>query len=498
VYDAIIKHLSKQTLIKMAVVQIISNATKAKIVNPSRGMKLFVSDALSYEVEGAEYSDKFKSGNWSGISSFFKMTDATFPSGFALHIKALLEKQGHIVQFVKKSLPEPLGDISPKVDDFPEEKRYDYQMDTVRRLEDKGRMVAHIATGGGKSRVSKLAYKRINRMTLFLTTRGVLMHQMKDAFEDMGERVGVIGDGSLSIKRGFNVGMVQTFASMLKDPARMEQTKRLLEKFEFVILEEAHEISGNSYYEILKLCTNANYRLALTATPFMKSNGESNMRLHAAVGGVGIHVDENTLIERGILAKPYFKFVSTEKPKFLSNSTSWQSAYRIGIVENEFRNKAIVFEVERAAKYALKSMILVQHKAHGERLKEMLTNIGVKCLFMYGEHSQIERRIALDKLKSGAIDALIGSTILDVGVDVPAVGMIILAGGGKAEVALRQRIGRGLRAKSGNVANVAYIVDFCDEFNKHLRLHSATRRAIIESTNGFSQGILPVGADFKL
>lgn len=481
----------------MAVIQIISNAVKAKVTNPTRDIKLFISDTLSYEVEGAEYSDKFKSGSWSGISSFFKMTDSTFPSGFVGHIKSLLEKQGHIVQLVRKSLPEPLGDFNPKVDEFPEEVRYDYQMETVRRLEDRGRMVAHVATGGGKSRIAKLAYKRINRMTLFLTTRGVLMYQMKDAFESMGEKVGVIGDGNLSIKRGFNVGMVQTFASMLKDPARVEQTKALLEKFEFIILEEAHEISGNSYYEILKLCKNAQYRLALTATPFMKANGEDNMRLHASVGGIGIRVDENTLIERGILAKPYFKFISTDKPKFLLRSTPWQAAYRIGIVENEARNKAIVFETERATKYGMKSMILVQHKAHGTRLKDMLTKMGVKCLFMYGEHSQIERKSALDKLKSGKIDALIGSTILDVGVDVPAVGVIILAGGGKAEVALRQRIGRGLRAKSKGVANVAYIVDFCDEFNNHLRLHSATRRAIIESTNGFVQGILPVGSDFS-
>lgn len=482
----------------MAIIQIIANAVKAKITNPTRDVKLFISEALSFEVEGAEYSDKFKSGNWSGVSSFFKMTDATFPAGFVLHIKSLLEKQGHVVQVIKKQLPEPLGEWLPKVDNFPEEERYDYQIKTVRCLEDYGRMVAQIATGGGKSRIAKLAYKRINKMTLFLTTRGVLMYQMKDAFESMGEKVGVIGDGNLSIKKGFNVGMVQTFASMLKDPARIEQTKRLLEKFEFVILEEAHEISGNSYYEILNLCKNANYRLALTATPFMKANGEGNMRLHAAVGGIGIHIDENTLIERGILAKPYFKFISTEKPKFLFRTTSWQSAYRIGIVENEFRNKAIAFEVERATKYGLKSMILVQHKAHGALLKDMLTHIGIKCLFMYGEHSQDERKLALSNLKTGKIDALIGSTILDVGVDVPAVGMIILAGGGKAEVALRQRIGRGLRAKESGVKNVAYIVDFCDEFNNHLRTHSKTRRAIIESTNGFAQGILPIGTDFKL
>lgn len=479
----------------MAVIQIAANAVKAKITNPTREVKLLVSELLSYQVEGAEHTDKFKQGSWSGVSSFFKMTDSTFPAGFISYVKSVLESKGDIVQVMRKPLSVALGDINPVVDGFPEDSRYDYQMETVRKLEDKGRMVAQIATGGGKSRIAKLAYKRIGRMTLFLTTRGVLMHQMRDAFVEMGEKVGIIGDGYMKPCRGFNVGMVQTFSAMLKDPERVEFAKSLLDKFEFVILEEAHEISGNGYYDILSLCKSAQYRLALTATPFMKTDGEGNMRLHAAVGGIGIKVDENTLIERGILAKPYFKFIDSEKPKYLFKSTPWLSAYRIGIVENDSRNSKIVFEVERATKYGLSSMILVQHKAHGERLKKMLTQAKVKCLFMYGDHSQEERSSALSKLKSGKINALIGSTILDVGVDVPAVGMIVLAGGGKAEVALRQRIGRGLRAKKG--ANVAFIVDFNDQDNNHLRKHAKQRRAIIESTNGFHQGILPTGHDFN-
>lgn len=480
----------------MAVVQIAANAVKAKITNPDRDIKLLVSELLSYEVEGAEHSDSFKQGSWSGISSFFKMTDATFPAGFVSYIKSVLESKGHIVQLMRKPLPEPLGDEDPVVDEFPEDPRYDYQMGTVRALEDKGRMIAQIATGGGKTRITKLAYRRINRMTLFLTTRGVLFHQMKDAFEDMGERVGVIGDGVMKPRRGFNVGMTQTFAAMLKDPKRVELAKSLLAKFEFVVLEEAHEISGNSYYEILSLCKNAHYRLALTATPFMKDDGEANMRLHAAVGGIGIKIDERTLIDRGILAKPYFKFISTAKPKYLFRSTPWQSAYRIGIVESDSRNQVILFESERATKYKLGTMILVQHKAHGERLKQMITEAGIKCLFMYGDHSQAERKSALSKLESGKIDVLIGSTILDVGVDVPSVGLIILGGGGKAEVALRQRIGRGLRAKKKR-ANVTFVIDFSDEDNNHLRGHSKQRRAIIESIDGFHQGILKTGEDFN-
>jgi superfamily II DNA or RNA helicase len=140
-------------------------------------------------------------------------------------------------------------------------------------------------------------------------------------------------------------------------------------------------------------------------------------------------------------------------------------------------------------------IILVQHKEHGKLLLEMLKASGVRADYIFGEHKQEERQSALNKLKNGKIDVLIGSTILDVGVDVPAVGVGILAGGGKAEVALRQRVGRVLRAKK-LVANVAFVVDFDDEHNDHTRKHAAQRRAIVEATPGFAENILAPGEDF--
>ena len=75
------------------------------------------------------------------------------------------------------------------------------------------------------------------------------------------------------------------------------------------------------------------------------------------------------------------------------------------------------------------------------------------------------------------------------GVDVPAVGLVVLAGGGKAEVAIRQRIGRGLRAKK-NGPNVAFILDFTDEHNNHLRKHARERRRIIDDTPGFAENVV--------
>lgn len=488
-------------------VQIAANATTAKLINATREQKLLAQQILSYTVDGAEHSGAFKSGNWDGKASFFTWDSSTFPRGFLTLVAGSLIKNGVKVRVARQPLPEPRGPVNPKVDDFPEDPRYDYQPEIVEKLLKHGQIIARVATGGGKSRIAKLCFARIARPTLFLTTRGILMHQMAASFRDLGRAVGVIGDGEFTPKQGVNVGMVQTIISKLKGPeedddaetaARKSAEKariiKILEFFEFVILEEAHEVSGNSFYEILKHCKNAHYRLALTATPFMKESQEANMRLQACSGPVAIHISEKMLIDRGILARPYFKYIKLkEKPEKLYKSTPWQRAVEVGIVQNELRNKHVVAETIRAIRYGLTTMILVQRQDHGEIINQMLTRAGVRSRYIFGKHEQDERQAALKALKRGDIDVLIGSTILDVGVDVPAVGMVILAGGGKAEVALRQRIGRGLREKKNGTPNVCFIVDFTDDFNNHLKDHAKQRLHIVKSTDGFGENIV---ADF--
>lgn len=551
-------------------IQIANNAVTAKLLNADKQTRLYVQEILSYTADGMGV------GNWTGRSSFYNFSTDTFPAGFVNLVQASLLKKNIKVGLVRRPLPAPLGPEFPEVDKFGYDPKYDYQPEVMNRLTRHGQIIAQVATGGGKSRIAKMCYARINRPTLFLTTRGVLMHQMKDAFEnDMGIRVSVFGDGEWgytgedgrSKLTKFSVGMVQTFASRLEEtspalelermtslmdtrdlseadklasqlkrkgvsageirahtnsliierrnarPSREDMKRKatvkaerqikvraatidLLARFEFVILEEAHEASGNSYYEIMRHCKSANYRLALTATPFMKDSEESNMRLMAVSGPVAIQVSEELLIGRGILAKPFFKYIPLpDKPEELYRSTPWQRAYKIGIVSNQFRNDKIVEETERAVSFGLTGMLLVQHKEHGELLEKMLTERGIKTKFIFGEHEQAERKAMLTALANGDIQVLIGSTILDVGVDVPAIGFVGLCGGGKAEVALRQRIGRGLRAKKIG-PNVVFIIDFSDDHNSHLRTHARQRMLIVESTPGFKEGILKPGQDF--
>lgn len=490
-------------------IKLVANAVTAKLMDAPDEAKAAVSSLLSYVVDGFEHTSAAKEYGWNGYSSFFSYRTNTFPAGFTTAVFNHLRTNGFTVQLLRKKAPPPLGEDRPKIDEFGWSERYDYQYETVDRLIRHRQMIAQVATGGGKSRIARLATARIGRPTLFITTRSVLMHQMKRGYEESGFKVGVMGDGTFAPIRGVNVGMVQTIQARLQEPnyevdteeeiarktASRQKMIRILEMFELVILEEAHEAGGNGYFEIMSLMKNAIYRLALTATPFMRQDGESNMRLQAVSGPIGIRISEKLLIDRGILARPFFKYITSEMPKIVRRSTSWQRAYKYGIVENDWRNRAIVHEVKEAIGYGLTAMVLVQHQAHGKLLKKLFIEAGIPCDFIFGDSDQLKRETCLARLASRKIEVLIGSTILDVGVDVPAVGMVVLAGGGKAEVALRQRVGRGLRAKAFG-PNVCFIVDFNDTVNKHLKAHSQQRRAIVESTPGFAENILPDDTPF--
>jgi len=345
--------------------------------------------------------------------------------------------------------------------------------------------------------IAMTAVKRIMRPTLFLTTRSVLMYQMKRGFEEAGFKVGVLGDSEWRPIRGVNVGMIQTIAPRLENRETMGVMTKLLHMFEFAILEEAHEAGSESYFRVLNEMVNARYRLALTATPFMRADAEANMRLMAVSGQIGIRVPEKLLIERNILARPIFQYREVAPPKDLKSFQGWQKAYDIGVVKNEARNADILHRARFARDLGLPVMILVQRKNHGITIRDLCRAEGMQTEFIHGAHDNAQRQKALDRLKRGETHVLIGSTILDVGVDVPAVGMVILAGGGKAEVALRQRIGRGLREKKTG-PNVCLVVDYNDTGNRYLKKHARARREIVEATPGFAENILKKGQEFDV
>lgn len=484
-------------------IKLVSNAAVTKILHDDFEINKLITKLLSYYVNGYENFESYKKGKWDGKSTMYNWEKRMFPSGFNDMVKLALVERGYNVTHIRKQLPAPMGSMPKSLGGFTYTERYDYQWKNLQVLEKRGSYIAHMATGAGKSFASALAIYRINRPTLILTKRQPLMYQFKQNLEKFGFDCGLVGDNKFDLDKHVTIAMVQTLNARIElgdNPTEeqiklKEETLKFLSTVEFIIGEEAHEISHNAYWNVMRFCTNAYYRIGLTATPFMKTNNENNMKLLGAFGPLGISVDEKLLIDRGILAKPIIRFTSYPKPENLRFTSNYEKAVTEGISHAEPRNKVIVDECVKAASKKLSTLILVQRKLHGNMLKMMLKKEGIRVEFIWGESGAEEREEALSKLTSGKIDVLIGSTILDVGVDVPAIGLVILAGGGKDEVAIRQRIGRGLRAKSKG-PNVCFIMEFMDEHNKHLNDHSLIRKRMIKSTEGFKDCLISTFAEF--
>jgi superfamily II DNA or RNA helicase len=553
---------------KRPILTIIHNPVVAQLINPDRDARLMVSEILSYKV-----GDFATSSGFDGVTSMYSMRKNQFPAGFVRMVKLRMEKAGYKVMLRSKPRPEALGPERPVVDSFAIDEKYEYQYETVKRLVTMGGMIAQVATGGGKSRIFKIAAERINRPTLFVTTRKTLMYQMAASYaETINKPYGFIGDGKWApYNKGVTFAIVDTLVSALqvvsldqemenailrhnkqvdtkvkaalkaaklpadysnldfvegdaakvtkakciklaarvrdanqfdaesaaaklkkkvvKQEKRRNEAMEYLSSVEFVTFEEAHEVSGEGFFDLAMALKNAHFRLALTATPFMKDDEQANMRLMAATGPIGIRITEKDLIDKGILAKPYFMFIPSSTTRGVHRATSFSVAYERNIVNHTERNRKAVKMCTVGKQYGLTTVLLVQRTEHGRKLEAMCKLAGLRARFISGEDEQSFRKAATDALGSGEADVVIGTSILDVGVDMPAVGQVGLVGGGKAEVAIRQRIGRGLRAKKKG-PNVCFVFTFEDQGNNNLVKHSREVRRIIRETPGFVEGIV--------
>lgn len=468
-------------------VSIVSNAAISKLVTDDRDARMIISELLSYYVMGYENMFSYKNKTWDGRSTMFDWVTNVFPSGFMEMVKLGLVERGYTVTHMSKPLPMPMGNLYTTLKSFDFTGRYEYQVRNTVELERRGGMISHLATGAGKTNAAAIAIHRISRPTLILTKRQPLMYQFAERLEGFGFEVGLLGDGRDSVNPDLTVAMAQTLNARIERGC--PETLEYLKTIEFIIGEEAHEVSDNTYWNVIKNCPNAYYKMALTATPFMRNNNEANMKLLGAFGPVGISVDEKTLIDRGILAKPIIRYASYKTPEKLRFGSNYQKSVDMGIVNADTRNDIIVNEARKAVQARLPVLVLVQRKNHGAVLKALLEASGLRCEYIFGETNSDKRSKALKKLETGKIDVLIGSSIVDVGVDVPAIGLVIMAGGGKAEVAYRQRIGRGLREKRTG-PNICFILDFQDEHNQYLSDHYRERMGIVKSTPGFADCII--------
>jgi len=254
-----------------------------------------------------------------------------------------------------------------------------------------------------------------------------------------------------------------------------------LQTVQVILIDECHHLRADSYINVMKACKNAYFRGGLSATPH--SGDGKDMILQAYAGSIIGRISASFLIERNFLVRPTIYYLLGQKlTKYIYSRKRYSSIYKKYIVMNTFRNKKIVECVERFQELDKTVLITVTTKKHGQILQEMIRKAGYECEFLFSGVDKMQRKVHIQNVRNRKLKIIIGTSLADEGLNIPALDAIILAGGGKSPTRMKQRIGRVLRLSPGK--KEAFVVDFKDNV-RYLLGHYKKRREMCEEEKQF-------------
>jgi len=393
---------------------------------------------FSYPVEGAEFSPRYKRGEWDGYDHLYSKKWKGGPIGLVKKAENTLTNLGYKVEIINKNHP-----LGPKIHykwNFPFRLR-EYQEDAILAAMNKGSGIIALPTGSGKTLIGlKLIYLLDSKALVVVHTKE-LLEQWKERIRSvLGVEPGQIGDGKW-IEKDITVAMLQT----------LSKNGRNLGHYNLLIVDETHRIPADTWYRVA-LNINAYWRFGLTATPWR--NDGKDLKIEASVGGFISDIKLEPLIEAGFLAEPEFQVITHSTT---AGGYDFNQVINNYIVNNDPRNKAIVDKAVELVSQGHKVLVDVKRVKHGEILTSMIRERGIYAEFLCGEDKSSHRQEVLASFRNG-LNCLV-STLVKEGVDIPSMSAIILAGGGKSSVMLIQTIGRALRPLDGRKAVIVDIED---------------------------------------
>lgn len=416
----------------------------------------------SENAPGYQYSAAYRRRQWDGKVHFVSR-NGSFRTGL---LKKVLKDLKKIKCEPELVYEEPLPQISPKNWEIKNFTYYDYQKDLVEKVLEERRGVVKAPTGSGKTLIMAGLVKALagRKMVLLFNAKQLLTQ----TYDFLTETCGIDNIG-LCYGEGYIYGdiMLCTVQSIEK----ILDTH--LEETEVLMVDECHEFAnGRTTLAALRAFPKAQYRIGFTATP--PSDVIPKLNLEGSLGPVWASVSTSALVDAGTLTKPIIQLIDRPSSNGLDEDMTYLEVYESYIINNESRNniiKEIVNEIRRTTKRS-RILILTKSLDHGRTLENLLDDGEVQ--FLQGANSLGERYKSISKFRGHrGPSTLIGTKILQTGINIEEITHFINARGMKSEIATLQALGRALRRHESK--DKVFIYDFLDK-EKYLRNHSRARK----------------------
>ncbi len=347
-----------------------------------------------------------------------------------------------------------------------------YQREAIARWNERGRRgVIALPTGAGKTLAAIAACSELGVATLVLVPTRVLLDQWARALAAAWSHpIGRLGDGDHQVLPI----TVATYASGIA------WAPRIGDRFGLVIVDEAHHVGAWCPSEIFEMLTAA-ARLGLTATP---PDDASALERH--VGPVLYSLTVEALV--GDALAPYdlttvpINLSRTERLRYREargRFTAVYAPFQRAIPGASWREFVRAARQTAAGRDALAGWreyraLIAYPEGKQEALRELLArHAGQRALVFTGNNATAyaiarellvmpitheitrgERTDALARFRTGELEVLVSSQVLDEGLDVPDADVAIVVGGTASARRHIQRIGRVLRPRAGKRAQI--------------------------------------------
>lgn len=440
-----------------------------------------INEVTSFMAPGYRFSPRYRIGQWDGRKKLFQRRTRMFPAGLTNTVKRALEACDIQVTVDDRREMPPLPELPDRwhqsihlegvAFDYP----YDYQPEVADAMLRAQRGVAAVATNGGKTEIACLVTAALRVPTLFMVPGKELLHQTAKRFRRRlrlyQDEVGVVGDGIWKPGSWVTVATAATLSRGLKKA----KVRDFLDGIDLFFADECHHAASDTWYKVLRACP-AFFRFGLSGTPLKRSDG-ADLKLVGVTGEIVSEIRNKFLIERGISNEVEIRFLRVDQPKGIPKGTPWDDVYKLGIVENVYRNTELCRRVAEFVDDGKQCVMMVKELEHGRRLDKKLWDFRpgsfVTHQFINGEESSDVRQKALEDFVNGDLKVLIVTSILDQGVDVPNIDVLVPAGGGKSSIKTLQRVGRGLR--KGGASDRLIVLETADMTHHYLTDHSLQR-----------------------
>jgi len=407
--------------------------------------------------------------------------DNKFPTGhlglikkvIALYYRRTKQKDAYIIED-RREIPRntELFRMSNKLPEL----RY-YQQEMVDLGIEAGRGVFSASVGSGKTLVFMSLLKKISVNSLIIVPSRPLLEQFYQELENYFgskyvEKIDTKKVRSNKVLKPIKITTIQTLAALQKS----KEIKTLLEPVEALFLDEFHHAGSASYTNLLDDVDHIYWRWGCSGT--VCRTDHKTLDMHGVLSNILYEYPASKAIAEGYLTPVAAKVLKLEGKR----SNNYQKEYDKNYCGNP--------ELTEAIKYILKNetedrqiLILVKRKdKSGKILHEFLKMYGLTNTYISGDDKKDIINNAIADFNDKKIRILIGSTVIGEGIDIRSTDILILAMGGKSEIAVTQAIGRCVRKYPGK--DLAKVYDFDFSGTKFLHKHLLERKRILVNNFG--------------